>query len=72
MTEAEARAQVWKSARKMKGVIFSEDAIQAAVDRLLGRQPSGRVEVEEEVSRKRVSPLACNSYGLHEKYFPDG
>ncbi len=31
MTEAEARAQVWKSARKMKGVIFSEDAIQAAV-----------------------------------------
>ena len=76
ITEAEAWAQVREDAGRMEGVTFSEDALLAAVDRLLGRQPSGRVEVEVEVSgspsERLNSAMATSNRGLHEKYFPDG
>lgn len=68
MTETEARNLVLS--RITPGVQYSETAIQAAVDRLMGREPIK--EKEPETPPEKVSPFIAHTHGLHEKYFPDG
>lgn len=68
MTEEEA----WKLVRSKlsPGVEYDPDALQAAVDRLMGREPVKKEEPKP--PPEKPSPFVAHTYGLHEKYFPDG
>lgn len=71
MTEDEAWELVLERAESQPDVEFTDAALEAAVDRLLGRKPSGRAREPVEPVKVRVSPLAAHSRGLHEKHSPE-
>ena len=71
MTEEEARAIVLERIAQMgEGVQVSKEAIEAAVCRMLGKEPP--LEPEPEPEEEKTSPFLAHTHGLHEKYFPDG
>lgn len=71
LTREQAIEIVLERVSKMDGVEVDENAIEAAVCRLLGQEPP-KEEPEAPAPKPVVSPFVANSLGLHEKYFPEG
>ena len=71
LTREQALEIVLERVSKMKGVEVDNDAIDAAVARMMGVAPPEKAP-EPEAPKPVVSPFVANSLGLHEKYFPEG